>query len=102
MNIKKTKAKYLALHNALGSRKDADDKELFDQQHGKVWHDYDIEFQERKAKLLTKPNPTANELVELAKLESMYPTPSPEPTRDLAAEIDKIKAKVGALEQQKE
>lgn len=68
---------YLALHNALGSRKDAQDKELFDQQHSQVWRDCDVALADRKASLEEKETLTPQEQQELAELESIFPTPIP-------------------------
>ncbi len=48
MKADKINAKYLALHNALGTKKDAVDKDLFDQQHRQIWNDWETEL---KAKL---------------------------------------------------
>lgn len=74
-------AKYLALHDALGSREDTIDKDLFDQQHRQIWHDCDLELQARKAELEAKETLTPEEQQELSELEAMYPTPTPyEPT----------------------
>lgn len=70
-------AKYLALHNALGSREDAEDKDFFDQQHRQVWRDCDFELKTRKAGLEAQETLTAKEQKELTELENMFPTPIP-------------------------
>lgn len=70
-------AKYLALHNALGSRKDAEDKELFDQQHRQIWAACDIELKARKVELEAKETLSLKEQQELKELEVMLPTPIP-------------------------
>lgn len=90
------KAKYLALHDALGARKDAADKELFDQQHRQVWTDCDTELKARRAELAALASHSDVEKQELRELEDMFPTPVP--SRNLAAEIDELKAKVAQLE----
>ena len=95
--VNEIKTKYLALHNVLGSRREAIDKELFDQQHGGIWHNCDVELQGRKAELGAKGILTLDEQKELAELESMFPTPR-EPGRNLATEFDDLKAKIGELE----
>jgi hypothetical protein len=74
-------AVYLAQHNALGSRKDAEDKDLFDQQHAQIWADCDAVLQDRKIELQAKVELTPEEEQELAKLEALFPTPRP-PTED--------------------
>ena len=90
-------AKYLALHDALGSRKDTEDKEFFDQKHRQIWYDCDVELELRKAELLAKSKPTIEEQVELQDLQMMFPEPTP-PRRDLAKELDELIAKVTELE----
>ncbi|MBA7573639.1 hypothetical protein ES708_15437 [subsurface metagenome] len=88
MNIKAIKHIYLAQHNALGSRKEAEDKELFDQQHRQVWIDCDTELKARKAELEAKETITLKESAELAELESMFPSPPlPDPDYDRACEL---------------
>lgn len=77
MNTTEIKAKYLAQHDTLGSRKDAVDKALFDQQHAPIWADCDAELRERKAYLEAQASLTADETKELAELERMFPTPAP-------------------------
>jgi len=93
--------RYLEQHDALGTRKDADDKELFDQQHAQVWRDCDVELEQRKDKLKAKPVLAKDEQIELSELTMMFPEPSP-PTRNLAAEIDELKIKVAKLKKIKE
>lgn len=98
MNSTEIKQKYLALHNALGSQKDAEDKELFDQQHRQVWADCDTELKARKAELEAMASLTPEQERELAELEAMFPTPvEVTPPRDLAAEINEIKANITAI-----
>ena len=69
--------KYLNLHNALGSRRDAQDKDEFDRQHREIWGKCDIELQQRKAELEAKGTLSNDERAELAELNEMFP---PEPT----------------------
>ena len=90
-------AYWLAQHDALGSREDVEDKELFDQQHAEVWRNCDIELQQRKDELKAKTSLLKDEETELSELTKMFPEPSP-PSRDLAQEIDELKAKVTELE----
>lgn len=87
----KINAKYLALHDALGSRRDAPDKELFDQQHRQVWADCDIELRARKVKLEAQTTLTPTEKQEFDELESIFPKPASS-ARNLADEIDELKA----------
>lgn len=86
-------AKYLTIHKALGTRKDAVDKDLFDQQHQQVWRDCETELKVRKVGLQAKPTLLKDEQVELSELKMQFPDPRPAP-RDLAAEIDDLKQKV--------
>lgn len=72
MNTEEIRQKYLALHNALGSRKDAEDKDEFDRQHRQIWHDCDVELQQRKAELEAKGALTDEEKLELAEFEEMF------------------------------
>lgn len=67
-------AQYLALHDALGSREDASDKNLFDQQHAQIWLDCDIALQTRKAYLEAQEPLTPQEQQELAELKALFPT----------------------------
>lgn len=67
----KINAKYLALHNALGTRKDALDAEAFDIAHGKIWADCDVELKTRKEKLKAKSSRTDDENKELSTLKSL-------------------------------
>lgn len=67
-------AKYLAHHDALGSRKDAINKELFDTQHAQIWANCDADLRARKAELKTRESLTDEERIELAELEVMFPT----------------------------
>lgn len=64
-------AKYLTQHDALGTWKDAGDKELFKQKHGEIWHNCDVELQERKTYLETQINPIPEEQQELRELQAM-------------------------------
>ena len=88
--------KYLAQHDALGSRKDAIDKELFDQQHAQVWADCNAELKARKDALKAKASLSSKEKAELSELTMMFPEPTP-PVRDLAKEIDELTEKVKKL-----
>ena len=76
MNKQEIQAKHLVLHDALGSRKEAVDKELFDQQHRKVWTDCDVELRVRKSELEAKSSLTSNEAKEVGELRMMFPAPS--------------------------
>ena len=78
MKANEINAKYLVLHDALGTRKDAKDKELFDQEHRQVWHDCDLELQARKAELVSSGELAPEEMEELRVLESLFP-PEPPP-----------------------
>ena len=69
--------KYLALHDALGPRKDAEDKTLFDQQHGQIWADCDTELWDRMIKLEAKQTLTLVEQQELAAIKRLLPTSTP-------------------------
>ena len=97
MNTNEIRKKYLDRHNALGTRKDAIDKELFDQQHRQVWQDCDVELEARKTELVAKTILNGTEELELRQLRIEFPDPSP-PVRNLLAEIDVLKAKVAGLE----
>ena len=88
---------YLTQHDALGTRKDATDKEQFDIDHRAVWAACDAELRTRKVELQEKPSPTQAEAAELAELTQQFPEPLP-PPRDLAAEIDTLGARITALE----
>jgi len=91
---------YLTQHDALGTRKDARDKEQFDIDHRAVWAACDAELRTRKVELQEKPSPTQAEAAELAELTQQFPEPSASggPPRDLAAEIDALGARITALE----
>ena len=73
------KAEYLALHNALGTREDAIDKDLFDQQHAQIWANCDIDLKARKAELKAKATLTIDESVELRELQALFPLAPPPP-----------------------
>lgn len=73
MNSEEIRQKHLVLHDALGSRKDAEDKELFDRKHHQIWHDCDVELQQRKSELEAKSTLTEEERAELDELETMFP-----------------------------
>lgn len=68
-------ATYLAQHDALGSREDAEDKGLFDQQHRQIWRDCDADLIDRKVQLEVMGTSTPEEQQELLELEHMFPTP---------------------------
>ena len=70
---------WLAQHDALGKQKDAEDEDLFIQQHRGVWRNCRLELQARKADLVAEATLTPEEQKELAELEYMFPSP-PEPT----------------------
>lgn len=92
MTKQEIEQKYLVLHDALGTRKEAEDKELFDQQHRQIWADCDTELKARKAELEAKETLTLEEQKELAELEELFPT-IPEPTPPLSthpARLDNI------------
>ena len=97
MTKKEIETKYLFLHDALGSRKDTDNKELFDQQHAEVWHNCDIELQARMDELKAKATKTKDEDAELAELIVVFPKPLL-PVRDLIAELDALKVRIEKLE----
>lgn len=90
-------AKYLAEHDTLGTRKDAADKELFDQQHRQIWIDCDIELEARFVELAIKPTLSKAETLELSELEVLFPKPSPPPV-DLVAKLDAALARIAELE----
>ena len=90
MNKNEIQQKYLELHNALGSRKDAVNKVLFDQQHRQIWADCDVELKARKKELESMTSLFDEQRLELSELISIFPEPSP-PPRNLASEIDEIK-----------
>jgi len=75
MNTEEIKVKYLALHNALGTRNDAKDKELFDQQHRQVWANCDTELKARKIEMEKSINLKPVEAQELKELGFMFPKP---------------------------
>ena len=89
MNKETINQKYLELHNALGKRKDAEDKEAFDIAHRKVWADCNTELKARKVELEMQGVDGS----ELKELQIMFPKPDP-PRRNLEAEIDELKAKL--------
>lgn len=97
MNITEIKAKYLAQHDALGICRDAEGKELFDQQHRQVWYNCDAELQQRRAELDAKASLLKDEETELSELTMMFPEPIP-PSRDLAKEIDELIKRIKELE----
>lgn len=74
-NMRAIQRSHLALHNALGIERDAVNKVLWRQQHGKVWVDCKKELLARKAELVTKDTLTPEEGQELVELESLFPTP---------------------------
>lgn len=73
MNAEEIRQKYLARHNALGSCKDAEDKDEFDRVHREIWHECDVELQERKAELEAKGTLTDDEESELGELQEVFP-----------------------------
>ena len=73
MKTEEIRQKYLALHDALGSRRDAKDKELFDQKHRQIWRECDVELQQRKTELEAMETLHNAEKEELAELEAMFP-----------------------------
>lgn len=73
MNSEEIRQKYLALHDALGSRKDAEDKDEFDRQHREIWNNCDEELQERKVELEAKDTLAADQQQELDELEDIFP-----------------------------
>lgn len=75
MTTDEIQAKYLAIHDALGSRQDAEDKELFDLLHQATWNDCDAELRTRKAQLEAIETLTTEEQSELTDLQFMFPTP---------------------------
>ena len=97
MNKTEILENYLTMHNALGTRKDALDKDEFDGKHSKIWTDYDVELTARKEELRAKSVPSKVEREELSELKVMLPDPSP-PSRDLAAEITMLTERIKLLE----
>ena len=89
---------YLAQHDALGSREEAEDKELFNQQHRQVWADCDTKLEARKLDLESQTLLTDADKVELKELGRMSPAPS-SPARDLAKEIDELKVEIKGLKE---
>ena len=69
--------KHLGLHDALGTRKKATDKDLFDQKHRQVWTDCNTELKTRALELEGKTWLTATEDLELRELHRMFPKPPP-------------------------
>lgn len=73
MNKNEIQAKYLARHNALGTLKDAKDKDEFHREHRAIWHEYDVELQQRKVELEYKEKLTKAQKAELLELEALFP-----------------------------
>ena len=73
MNTQEIQAKYLKLHDDLGTKADAIDKAQFDIDHQKLWSDCDAELKGRMDDLIAKINPTPNEQLELDNLLTMFP-----------------------------
>lgn len=72
MNTEEIRQKYLALHHALGSQKDAEDKDEFDRQHRGIWDECDEELRQRKAELEAKGTLTDDERSELDELQDEF------------------------------
>lgn len=96
MNKQEIQQKYLELHNALGTPKDAKDKEAFDTVHRKIWADCDVELKARKTELEAR----GLDSVELRELREMYPEPPP-PSRNLIKEIDELKVEIAKLKEKR-
>lgn len=75
MKKDKILAYWLALHDALGTLKDAEDKVLFNQQHRQIWADCDVELKARKITLEAMSSLTLKQQQELSELEMLFPTP---------------------------
>lgn len=71
MNTEEIVQKYLANHDALGSQKDAENKDKFDKQHRKIWARCDEELLKRRVKLEAKKRLTPEEQPELEDLRYM-------------------------------
>lgn len=71
MNKAEILATYLAQHDALGTRKEAADKEEFDKQHRKIWGKCDEELNERMVKLEGQETLTPEEQRELEELRAI-------------------------------
>ena len=97
MNKNEIQAKYLDLHNALGSLKDATDKVLFNQQHTQIWADCESKLQARKTELEAKSTLSDIENIELKELRVMFPISIS--SRDLATEIDILDANIKKVAQ---
>jgi len=72
MNTAEIKQKSLALHDALGSQKDAEDKDEFDRQHREIWANCDAELQARKSELKVKGTLSDDERLELGELQDEF------------------------------
>ena len=69
MNMQEILDKHLARHAALGSRKDAPDKDEFDQEHKQIWHECDVELGERLTELEAQDHLSPELEQELAELQ---------------------------------
>ena len=74
MNKDQIQQHYLSKHNALGTRKKARNKELFDQRHRQIWADCDTELKARKAELEALPSLNAEQAQELKELRELIRT----------------------------
>lgn len=63
--------KHRALHKDLGRRKDAPDKEEFDEKHRKLWADCDNALIARRTELLAKGELTVEESKEAGELKEI-------------------------------
>jgi hypothetical protein len=92
MNTQEIKSQYLKLHDELGIRKDATNKSQYDIDHTKIWTDMDEELKVRKAELKNIKAPTMDEQSELKDLLIRFPEFVYPLKRDLAKELDDLKA----------
>lgn len=70
MNKAEILAKHLAKHNALGTQKDAEDKEEFDREHREIWRECDVELKQRLTELEAEANPNGEALIEIQELKA--------------------------------
>ena len=96
MDKEEIQAKYQKLHDELGIERNTVDKAAWRQAHAKVWADCESELKVRLVELDSKSNKNNVEIKELNDLQVMFPKPIP-PPRDLAKEIDELKAEIAVL-----
>jgi len=69
MNTQEILDKHLARHATLGFRKDAQDKDEFDQEHRQIWNECDQELRERLTELQAEEHLTPELEQELTDLQ---------------------------------